>query len=251
MVKRNELVAYTNELLQIDRFRDYAPNGLQVEGRDEIRILASAVSASFSAVEAALAAGADALLVHHGYFWQGEAPVVVGMKRRRLALLLEHDINLLAYHLPLDAHDIFGNNAQLAQVLGLQVSGRFGPEEGIAWHGKPVRTMGGEEFARHVARSLGREPLYIEARDARPIRRIGWCTGAAQKYTEAAAEAGLDAYLSGEASEQNFHVAQEMNIHFYAAGHHATERYGVRALCDHLASRYKLQHHIIEIANPI
>jgi len=251
MVKRNELVAYTNELLQIDRFRDYAPNGLQVEGREEIRILASAVSASLSAVEAALAAGADALLVHHGYFWQGEAAAVVGMKRRRLASLIEHDINLLAYHLPLDAHEMHGNNAQLARVLGLRVSGCFGPESGIAWHGELAEAVEGAEFARHVARSLGREPLHIAARDARPIRRIGWGTGAAQKYIEAAAEAGLDAYLSGEASEQNFHVAQEMNIHFFAAGHHATERYGVRALCDHLASRYKLQHHIIEIANPI
>lgn len=251
MVKRDELVAYANELLRIDGFRDYAPNGLQVEGRDEIRVLASAVTASYSAVEEAVAAGADALLVHHGYFWQGEAAAVVGMKRRRLALLLEHEINLLAYHLPLDAHETYGNNVQLARVLGLQTGGCFGPEPGIARFGELAQPVAGAEFARHVARSLGREPLHVPAKDARPIRRIGWCTGAAQKYIEAAAEAGLDAYLSGEASEQNFHVAQEMNIHFFAAGHHATERYGVRALCDHLASHYKLQHRVIEIANPV
>jgi dinuclear metal center YbgI/SA1388 family protein len=251
MVKRDELVAYTDKLLQIERFRDYTPNGLQVEGRDEIAVLASAVTASYSAVHEAVALGADALLVHHGYFWQGEAAAVVGMKQRRLALLLGNRINLLAYHLPLDAHETYGNNIQLARVLGLQVGGCFGPEPGIAWFGGLAQAMEGGEFARHIARSLGREPLHIPAKDARPIRTIGWCTGAAQKYIEAAAEAGLDAYVSGEASEQNFHVAQEMNIHFFAAGHHATERYGVRALCDHLASHWKLHHHVIEIANPI
>jgi len=251
MVTRDELVAYTNELLQIDQFRDYAPNGLQVEGGDEIRVVASAVTASYAAVQEAAAVGADALLVHHGYFWQGEAAAVVGMKRRRLALLLDRQINLLAYHLPLDAHPTYGNNAQLAQLLGLQVKGCFGPESGIAWFGELPTPLDGGGFARLVADSLGREPLHIAAHDARPIRRIGWCTGAAQKYLEAAAEAGLDAYLSGEASEQNFHVAQEMNIHFFAAGHHATERYGVRALCDHLAHHFGVQHHIIEIANPI
>lgn len=251
MVQRDELVAYTNELLQIDRFRDYAPNGLQVEGRDEIRVVASAVTASYEALEAALAADADALVVHHGYFWQGEPAAVVGMKRRRLALLLDHQINLLAYHLPLDAHERYGNNVQLAQLLGLQVKGCFGPDPAIAWFGELDQPLDAAQFAQRVAAALGREPLHIPARDGRPISRIGWCTGAAQKYLEAAALAGLDAYLSGEASEHNFHVAREMNIHFFAAGHHATERYGVRALCDHLASRYGLRHHAIEITNPI
>lgn len=251
MVKRNEFVAYTNKLLQIERFSDFAPNGLQVEGREEIRNLASAVTASYSVVEEAVAKRADALLVHHGYFWQGESPVVVGMKRRRLALLLDHEINLLAYHLPLDAHATYGNNAQLAHVLGLRVSGNFGPEPAIAWFGELAQPLDGREFARLIARTLGRKPVHIAAKDARLVHRIGWCTGAAQKYILAAAEAGLDAYLSGEASEQTYHVAQEMNIHFYAAGHHATERYGVRALCDHLANHYSLSHHIIEIANPI
>ncbi|MEJ2553575.1 MAG: Nif3-like dinuclear metal center hexameric protein [Gammaproteobacteria bacterium] len=251
MVNRDELVAYVNELLQIARFRDYTPNGLQVEGRDEIRVLASAVTASYRAVEEAVAAGADTLLVHHGYFWQGEAAPLVGMKRRRLALLLENQLNLLAYHLPLDAHELYGNNVQLARVLGLPVGGCFGPEPGLTWFGELGQAMEGAEFAAHITRSLGREPLHIPAKDARPVRRIGWCTGAAQKFIVAAAEAGLDAYLTGEASEQNFHVAQEMNIHFFAAGHHATERYGVRALCDHLANRWQLQHQVIDIANPI
>jgi dinuclear metal center YbgI/SA1388 family protein len=251
MVKRNELVTYTNQLLQIDRFRDYVPNGLQVEGRDEIRLLASAVTAGYGVLEEASAMGADALLVHHGYFWQGETAAVVGMKRRRLALLLDRHMNLLAYHLPLDAHEIYGNNVQLAQVLGIRVQGRFGPEPGLALIGELPEPMEGEAFARYVAGRLGREPLHVAAQDSRPIQRIGWCTGAAQKYIEAAAESGLDAYLSGEASEQNFHVAREMNIHFFAAGHHATERYGVMALSEHLADKFSLQHRVIEIANPI
>lgn len=251
MVKRKELVAYTNQLLQIDRFRDYAPNGLQVEGRDEIRVLASAVTASYAVLEEAAAMGADALLVHHGYFWQGEDVAVVGMKRRRLAMLLGHHINLLGYHLPLDAHGVFGNNVQLARVLGIQVQGSFGPEPGIALLGELSSPTEGAELARRIALALGREPLHVAAQDARPIRRIGWCTGAAQKYIEAAAESGLDAYLSGEASEQTFHAAREMNIHFFAAGHHATERYGVIALSEHLAEKFLLQHRSIEIANPI
>lgn len=251
MVQRDELVRYANELLRIDCFRDYAPNGLQVEGRDEIRCLASAVTASYEVVEAAVAMGADALLVHHGYFWQGEEARVVGMKRRRLALLLGHRINLLAYHLPLDAHDVHGNNVQLARVLGIQVQGRFGPEPGIALHGELVVPVEGTEFACHIARCLGRVPLHVTGKGARPIRRIGWCTGAAQKYIEAAALLGLDAYLSGEASEQTFHVAQEMGIHFFGAGHHATERYGAMALGEHLASKYRLDHQLIDIANPV
>ncbi len=251
MVRRDELVGYVNELLQVDGFRDYAPNGLQVEGRDEIRRLATAVTASYAAMEAAAAMGADALLVHHGFFWQGEEPRVVGMKRRRLALLLGQDINLLAYHLPLDAHPDYGNNAQLARVLGIRIQGRFGPEPALAVHGELPAPMEGEEFARHIARCLGREPLHVAGKGAGAIRRIGWCTGAAQKFIEDAALLGLDAYLSGEASEQTFHAAQEMGIHFFGAGHHATERYGVMALGEHLSSKYSLEHQIIDEANPI
>ena len=251
MVRRDELTGYINELLQVDGFRDYMPNGLQIEGRDEIRCLASAVTASYAAVEAAVAMGADALLVHHGYFWQGEEPRVVDMKRRRLALLLAHDINLLAYHLPLDAHPAYGNNAQLARVLGIRIQGCFGPEPALAVHGELPAPMEGEEFARHVARCLGREPLHVAGKGAGKIRRIGWCTGAAQKYIEDAALLGLDAYLSGEASEQTFHVTQEMGIHFFGAGHHATERYGAMALGEHLADKYSLQHRFVDIVNPI
>lgn len=251
MVLRDELLTYSNELLQIDRFRDYAPNGLQVEGCDEIRQLAIAVSASYEVVEAAAAMSANALLVHHGYFWQGEDARVVGMKRQRLALLLRHDINLMAYHLPLDAHEVYGNNVQLARILGIKVQGSFGPEPGLVFYGELPAPMEGADFARHISRCLGREPLYIAAKHARPIRRIGWCTGAAQKYIEAAEQQGLDAYLSGEASEQTFHIAQELGIHFFGAGHHATERYGVMALGEHLANKFNLKYRFIDIANPI
>lgn len=251
MVGRDRLRAYLHELLQVDRFRDYAPNGLQVEGRAEIRRLASAVTASLAAVEAAAAMGADALLVHHGYFWRGEDACVTGMKRRRLAVLLAHDINLLAYHLPLDAHDRYGNNVQLARVLDLTVQGRFGPEPSLALHGELPAPMTVSAFAEHVALRLGRVPLHLAPENAGRVHRIGWCTGAAQGYIEAAAALGLDAYISGEVSEQTFHAARELNIQFFGAGHHATERYGVTALAAHLAERFDLEHHVIEISNPI
>jgi dinuclear metal center YbgI/SA1388 family protein len=251
MVRRDELLKYTNELLQIERFRDYAPNGLQVEGCDEIRVLASAVTASYAAVEAAAAMGAHSLLVHHGYFWRGEEPAVIGMRRRRLALLLANDINLLAYHLPLDAHADYGNNVQLARILSIQIKGSFGPEPGLALHGELDAPLTGVEFARHVGRCLGREPLHVAKNAGGPIRRIGWCTGAAQNYIEAAAQLGLDAYLSGEVSEQTFHTAQETGVQFFCAGHHATERYGVMALGEYLASKFGLDHQFVEIPNPI
>jgi dinuclear metal center YbgI/SA1388 family protein len=251
MVDRDGLVRYLHELLQVERFRDYAPNGLQVEGRGVIRRLASAVTASQAAVEAAAAMGADALLVHHGYFWRNEDPRVVGMTRRRLATLLAHDVNLLAYHLPLDAHERYGNNVRLADVLGISVQGRFGPDQALALYGELPVPMTGTAFAAHVVHRLGRAPLHLAADGAAMVRRIGWCTGAAQDYIEAAAALGLDAYLSGEASERTFHAARELNIQFFGAGHHATERFGVLALADHLADKFDLEHRPIEIANPI
>lgn len=251
MVQRDELVRYLHELLQVDRFCDYAPNGLQVEGRSEIRRLASAVSASQAAVEAAAAMGADALLVHHGYFWRNEDPRMVGMKRRRLVTLLAHDLNLFAYHLPLDAHERYGNNVQLARVLGLTVQGRFGPDPELALHGELPAPMSGLDFAAHVARCLGRPPLHLAGDGSALVRRIGWCTGAAQDYIDAAAALRLDAYLSGEASERTYHAALELNVQFFGAGHHATERYGVAALAAHLADRYDLYHRAVESGNPV
>lgn len=251
MVPLNELVHYTNGLLNSAAFQDYCPNGLQVEGRAQVRKLVSGVTASQALVEAAVAAGADALLVHHGYFWKGEDACVTGMKRRRLAGLLAADISLLAYHLPLDAHAELGNNAQLGAVLGLTPEGWFGDGRGpaIACHAALAEAVSATAFAARIAAALGRAPQFI-AGGAHAIRRIGWCSGAAQGYIEAAAALGLDAFISGEISEPTVHVARECGIHYFAAGHHATERYGVRALGAHLAQRFDLDCCFLDIENP-
>lgn len=251
MITLNELVSYTNKLLNSAAFQDYCPNGLQVEGRAQVRKLVSGVTASQALVEAAVEAGADALLVHHGYFWKGEDPCVTGMKRRRLSRLLAADMSLLAYHLPLDAHPELGNNAQLGTQLGLSAEGWFGEAHGpaIACYTTLPVALTAAAVAQRIATALGRDPLFIAGGD-HPIERIGWCTGAAQGYIEAAASLGLDAFISGEISEPTVHVARECGIHYFAAGHHATERYGVRALGAHLAERFGLEHLHLDLDNP-
>jgi dinuclear metal center YbgI/SA1388 family protein len=252
MVALNELVSYTNELLQADRFNDYCPNGLQVEGRPDVSTIVSGVTASMALLEAAHAAGADAVLVHHGYFWKGEDARVRGMKRARLRQLLTTETSLLAWHLPLDAHPELGNNAQLARVLNLRKTGAFGDDGGmnLACAGELAAAVTPNELRDRLEHSLGRAPQHIDGR-ATEIRRVGWCTGAAQSYLEAAAAQGLDAFISGEISEQTVHVAREYGIHYYAAGHHATERYGVQALGEHLAQRFGLTHRFIDVDNPV
>lgn len=248
-----ELAAYTDRLLEIDRFSDYCPNGLQVEGRREIRTLIGGVTACQALLDAAVERGADALLVHHGYFWKGEDPRLIGMKYRRLATLLRHDIGLLAYHLPLDAHPELGNNAQLAQKLDLLVTGTVGGNgrsPDLVMLGEPATPVDATAFANRIAERLGRSPLYISGSDA-PIRRLAWCSGGAQSFIVTAHEAGVDAFLSGEASEQTVHFARENGLHFFAAGHHATERYGVQALGAHLARQFDLQFAFIDIDNPV
>lgn len=251
MVSLLELVEYTDELLESGRFSDYCPNGLQVAGRDEVRTIVSGVTASLALLEAAQAAGADAVLVHHGYFWKGENACVTGMKRSRLRQLLVTDTSLLAWHLPLDAHAELGNNAQLARVLGFERTGTFGDdgELQLACEGA-TEPCAPDALRAHIGQCLGREPLHI-AGSATSISRVGWCTGAAQSYLEAAAMRGLDAFVSGEISEQTVHVAREYGIHYFAAGHHATERYGVQALAGHLAERFDLTHRFIDIENPV
>ena len=251
MVALTALVEYLNELLEPDRFRDYCPNGLQVEGGGEVGFLVSGVTASQSLIDAAVAAGADALLVHHGFFWKGENPVITGMKRRRIGALMEAGISLLAYHLPLDAHPEFGNNVQLARRLGFEITGRFGPPEmpDLAFEGVLAGAMEMPALLEQIGVALGREPLWIPGGPAR-VQRIGWCTGAAQSFIEQAADRGLDAFLSGEVSEQTTHVARECGIHFIGAGHHATERYGAEALGHHLAEHFDLEHRFIDIDNP-
>lgn len=252
MVALNELVSYTNDLLQADRFSDYCPNGLQVEGRSAVSTIVSGVTASMALLEAAHAGGADAVLVHHGYFWKGEDACVHGMKRARLRQLLTTDTSLLAWHLPLDAHPELGNNAQLARVLDLRQTGAFGDDGGmnLACAGEVAEPVSPGELHDRLERALGRSPQHIDGR-ASVIKRVGWCTGAAQSYLEAAAAHGLDAFISGEISEQTVHVARECGIHYFAAGHHATERYGVQALGEHLAKQFGLTHRFIDVDNPV
>jgi dinuclear metal center YbgI/SA1388 family protein len=252
MTSLQQITDYCDTLLSVGDYQDYAPNGLQVEGGAEVRCIVSGVTASQELIDEAIALKADLLLVHHGYFWKGEAPAIVGMKGRRIKALLEHNISLLAYHLPLDGHPELGNNARLSRVLGLTVEGRFGhgPDGGIAMYGRLAQDMSPLALNALVGERLGREPLLIEGGD-HPIHRVGWCSGGAQGYIEQAAALGLDAYISGEISESTVHIARELGIHYIAAGHHATERYGIQALGDHLAAYFTLENHFVDMANPV
>lgn len=245
----NELRDYIASLLATGRFRDYSPNGVQVEGRAEIRRIASGVSASQHLLEAATAWGADAILVHHGYFWRNEDATVTGFKKRRIAHLLQHNVSLLAYHLPLDAHAELGNNAQLGKLLGFVERGRFG-EQDIACHGAMRELQPLAQFAIHIEKQLQRAPLVI-GDGGKIIRSIAWCSGGAQDYFEQAIALGADAYLTGEISERHVHVAQETGVAFIAAGHHATERYGIRALGEHVAAQWKVEHCFFDQDNPV
>lgn len=248
-MKREELVSYLDGLLESGRFRDYCPNGLQVEGRSEVRRIVAGVTASQDLLDAAVTRGADAVLVHHGYFWKGEDGRVTGIRRRRLQALIANDINLIAYHLPLDAHPELGNNAQLASRLGWQPEGRFG-EQDIAWFGSLTESLELGGLVGKVAGALGREPLVI-GQVKQPVRRIAWCSGGAQGYFEQAIALGVDAYLSGEISEQTVHLARESGVAYIAAGHHATERGGVQALAAHLANRFGLECEFVDVDNPV
>ncbi len=242
-----ELTSYCNELLEIGIFKDYCPNGLQVEGNSSIFKIISGVTASQALIDAAIQHKADLLLVHHGFFWKGENPILTGMKKRRLKSLLSHDINLVAYHLPLDAHKTLGNNVLLAEKLGLTLD-HFFADNDIALSGS-VKKQTGKEFKENITHTLNREPLHIDA--DREITKVAVCTGAAQSYIEKAIELGVDAFISGEVSENTWHIAKENNIHYYGAGHHATERYGVQALGEHLAHHFGLEHEFIDIFNPV
>lgn len=247
-----ELETHLNHLLNIGKFRDYAPNGLQIEGKAQVQTIVTGVTASQQLLDAAVEHGADAVLVHHGYFWKGESPVIRGMKKRRIATLLQHDISLFGYHLPLDAHPELGNNAQLARLLGIQIDGVMDERElqGIGNIGCLPESQSLQAFGQQVANVLGREPLLISAGD-KPVSKIAWCTGGGQGHIQQAFEAGVDAYLSGEISEHTVHFARENGIHYIAAGHHATERYGIRALGDYLAATFDLKHVFLDCDNPV
>jgi dinuclear metal center YbgI/SA1388 family protein len=245
----NELRDYIGSLLAASRFRDYCPNGVQVEGRAEVLRIATAVSASQAVLLEATAWGADALIVHHGYFWRSEDAAIVGIKKRRIAHLLQHDISLLAYHLPLDAHPELGNNAQLGKRLGWLEQGRFS-EQDIASYGVLPQAQTLAQLAAHIGEKLQRTPQVI-GEPNRSISRIAWCSGGAQSYFEQAIALGVDAFMTGEISEQNVHVARETGVAFIAAGHHATERYGVQALGEHLVAQFGLAHRFFDQDNPV
>lgn len=243
------LSASFEDILGASRFSDYCPNGLQVEGKRPVRLLVSGVTASAALIRAARAAGADALLVHHGYFWRGEDPRLVGIKGERLRLLIEAGLHLFAYHLPLDVHPQLGNNAQLAQRMGWRVDGLIGAAGLIAGHELPA-PVSADALVRQLARRLRRRPLAVGALQ-RPLRRIAWCTGAAQDMLQEAVDAGADAFISGEIAERTTHLAREAGVVYIAAGHHATERFGVQALGAHVAQRLGIAHRFIDDDNPV
>lgn len=251
-MKRNKLVNQLTELLKPFQISDYCPNGLQVEGKEEIKKIVTGVTASQALIDAAIDKQADAIIVHHGYFWKGEDQTITGMKHKRIKSLLAHDINLLAYHLPLDVHPEYGNNAQLGELLGLKTERPLEPwnKNSVAVKGKLAEPMTAEDFGKLIEEKLGRTPLVNKAGD-HLIKTVAWCTGGGQSFIDLAASQGVDAYLTGEASEQTIHSSTEQNIHFFAAGHHATERYGVKSLGEYLAEQYDLDVEFIDIHNPV
>lgn len=251
MTHRTELLQTLDALLQPERFKDYGPNGLQVEGRATVRKIVSGVTACQALIEAAIAAQADAIFVHHGLFWRGQDGRVTGWMKQRLSLLLAHDINLIAYHLPLDAHPQWGNNAQLGQKLGLQIRSHFG-EQSLGCLGSRQDAgvfESAQALGAQVGQTLGR-PVTVVSHSDRPIQNIAWCTGGAQSYFEAAIAAGADAFMTGEISEPQAHYARESGVAYLACGHHATERYGAPAVAGHVAAQLGLAHEFIDIDNP-
>ncbi len=248
-MKLSELDDYNASLLQTVQFKDYCPNGVQIEGRAEVLRIATAVTASQQVIDEAISWGADAIIVHHGYFWRNEDACIVGIKKRRIAALLKHDVSLLAYHLPLDAHAALGNNARLGKLLGLSEQKRF-TEQNIACIGTLNIPLTLSQFAKQVADGLQRVPQVVGNAE-QLIRKVAWCSGGAQGYFEAAIAQGADVYLTGEISEQNYHLANESGVAFIAAGHHATERLGVQALGEHLAGKFNLQHRFFDQSNPV
>lgn len=252
-VALSELGDYLEQCLQPGRFNDYCPNGLQVEGRDTVTRLATGVTACQQFLDDAIAWGADALLVHHGYFWRGEASPIVGMKRRRLAALLRNEVSLFAYHLPLDAHPLYGNNACLGRLMGIDTDEQQplepGSDDGIGAIGTLAAALPAAEFVASLERALKRPALHVGAAQDL-VSCIAWCTGGAQDYIDAAVAAGADLFVTGEVSERTVHTAREEGIHFVAAGHHATERFGVQALGEHVAQALSLEHRFFDIDNP-
>jgi dinuclear metal center YbgI/SA1388 family protein len=248
MISLSTLTKYLQKLLQPEKFQDYAPNGLQIEGGDNVRKIISGVSASQALFDIAVLKKADVVLVHHGLFWQGEDPRIIGIKKKRISALIKKNISLIAYHLPLDAHHVLGNNAQLAKIFDLNVNAREPTE--MVFSGSFKKPMSGEDFAKLIGLKLKHKPLYLPGK-TKEIKTIAWCSGGAQSYIDQAIDLQVDAYLTGEISEKIVHIARENGLHFYAAGHHATERYGIKALGEHLAEKFPISHQFIDIDNPV
>ncbi|WP_291968723.1 type 2 GTP cyclohydrolase I [Candidatus Symbiopectobacterium sp.] len=246
-MRNSELEKVINQQLNVVAFQDYAPNGLQVEGRDNVQRIITGVTASQALLDVAVAQQADAVLVHHGYFWKNESPVISGMKRRRLKTLLANDINLYGYHLPLDAHPELGNNACLAALLDITVLGEI---EQLLPYGELTQPVSGEALRERLETRLGRSVLHCGDNAPSQITRLAWCSGGGQGFIEQAARFGVEAFITGEVSEQTIHIAREMVLHFYAAGHHATERGGIKALGEWLAQRHGLDVTFVDIPNP-
>lgn len=252
-VSRNELMAYVNNLMRPWDFKDYCENGLQVEGKASIKTLVTGVTACQALLDKAVELKADAILVHHGYFWKGEAQSLVGMKGKRIRTLIQNDINLIAYHLPLDVHQEFGNNVQLARLLELEITDGLdrGNPDSVGLIGRLAKPLTGAQLAERIGNVLGRAPMHIGEGGKEEIFTVAWCTGSAQSYINKALDAGVDAYITGEISEPVVHTARELGIHFYSAGHHATERYGAKSLGEHLAQHFDIECHFVDIDNPV
>ncbi|MFI4962348.1 MAG: Nif3-like dinuclear metal center hexameric protein [Legionellales bacterium] len=252
MIEANTLKGYLHNYLQCELYVDYAPNGLQVQGKSEIARICTAVTASDAVISEALSWGADALLVHHGYFWKGEDPVITGMKRQRLAKLLSNDINLFAYHLPLDCHIQLGNNACLGTLFKVDSvrMHKVNRVDNLLWSGMLAKPLSAEQFGVFLETQLGRKPLHISGHN-KPIHHIAWCSGGAQDFIVEAHQLGVDAFISGEVSERTYYQAKELGIDYYSCGHHATERYGIQALGNHLSQLYQLDHKFLDSANPV
>lgn len=247
----SQLLQSLNLLLKPEKVNDYCPNGLQVEGKKRVTKLVTGVTASQALIDHGVSINADALLVHHGYFWKGESPCITGMKKKRIHTLLQHDINLYAYHLPLDIHPTLGNNAQLAQLLGMVDISPLEENnpQPVVMQGRFEGGITATELTQLLSTKLGKTPLY-EGANKTKIKTVAWCTGGGQSYIDLAADKGIDAYITGEVSEQTIHTAREMGIHFYAAGHHATERYGVKALGEYIQQQFDIEVVFVDIDNP-
>ncbi|MGZ9898111.1 Nif3-like dinuclear metal center hexameric protein [Shewanella gaetbuli] len=251
IVEQQTLAQYLTEFLNVTKFKDYAPNGLQVQGKNNIKTIVTGVTACQPLIDQAIALQADAIIVHHGFFWKNEPEVLTGMKYKRIKALMDNDISLFGYHLPLDAHHGVGNNVQLAAQLGILNPCIYEEvAQDLLWHGHLPNPLDAGEFTNNIATALGRQPLHI-GDSTKPIHTVAWCTGGAQDYIDYAVQMGVDAFISGEVSERTFHSAMEQGIHYFAAGHHATERYGVQALGDHLAEKFGIEHHFVDITNPV